>query len=90
MPLGEPSSRFLNPSLSMATGTATPDTKTLEVEDDILHWANEDFFISAEQAKRAERHVENALGRAASHSRAHQLSLPATTAAPLLHSGTFT
>jgi hypothetical protein len=33
---------------SRATGTATPDTTTLEVEDDILHWTNKDFFISTE------------------------------------------
>ncbi|WP_251954884.1 hypothetical protein [Salinibacter ruber] len=47
----------------MPTGTATPDTTTLEVEDGILHWTNEDFFISVEEAKQVKRHVENAFGR---------------------------
>ena len=47
----------------MPTGTATPDTTTLEVEDGILHWTNEGFFISVEEAKGVKRHVENALGR---------------------------
>ncbi|MCS3860147.1 hypothetical protein GGP89_003558 [Salinibacter ruber] len=47
----------------MPTGTATPDTTTLEVEDGILHWTNEDFFISVKEAKGVKRHVENALGR---------------------------
>jgi len=47
----------------MPTGTATPDTTTLEVEDGILHWTNEDFFISVEEEKGVKRHVENALGR---------------------------
>ena len=46
----------------MPTGTATPDTTTLEVEDGILHWTNEDFFISVEEAKQVKRHVENAFG----------------------------
>ncbi|MCS3613550.1 hypothetical protein [Salinibacter ruber] len=47
----------------MPTGTATPDTTTLEVEDGILHWTNEGFFISVEEAKGVKRHAENALGR---------------------------
>ncbi|MCS4034548.1 hypothetical protein GGQ02_002955 [Salinibacter ruber] len=47
----------------MPTGTATPDTTTLEVEDGILHWTNEDFFVSVEEAKQVKRHVENAFGR---------------------------
>jgi hypothetical protein len=46
----------------MSTGTI-PDTTTLEVEDGNLHWTNEDFFISVEEAKHVKRHVEDTLDR---------------------------
>ncbi|MFB6249197.1 MAG: hypothetical protein ABEL97_11580 [Salinibacter sp.] len=41
--------------------TRIPDSTTLRVEEDVLHWRNEDFFISVEEAEQIKSRVEEKL-----------------------------
>lgn len=46
----------------MALHTARiPDTTTISVEGSVLHWKNEDFFISVEEAEQIKSEVEERL-----------------------------
>lgn len=48
----------------MSTDTADlPATTTLETKSNVLHWKNEDFFISVEEAQAVKRQVEKTMSR---------------------------
>jgi len=38
-----------------------PDTTTISIDGNVLHWKNEDFFISVEEAKQVKSQVEEKL-----------------------------